>query len=172
MFKATLLLPFVGLLFVAGCAVSQAPAPTVASVEPMTIVPTIYVSRHMRKGEGDDPPLSAQGSAEAERLAALLSDKSIKAIFVTPTRRSRETAAPLAAATGAAVETYDPRDNAALARRVAAIPGSILIVGHSNTVPEIVAAIGGTPPAPMSEEDFGRLFAVERANGKTVESRV
>ncbi|MEO7655093.1 MAG: histidine phosphatase family protein [Sphingomicrobium sp.] len=138
----------------------------------MTIVPTVYVSRHMRKGEGDDPPLSDAGSAEAGRLTALLRDKGISAIFVTPTRRSRETGQPLAAATGAAIETYDPRDNAALAQRVAAFPGSILIVGHSNTVPEIVAAIGGTPPAPMTEEDFGRLFAVERANGKTSESRI
>ena len=141
-----------------------------ASVEPMTQVPTIYVSRHMRKEAGDDPSLSAAGAAEAVRLAQLLENRGIAAIFVTPTKRSRETAEPLAKATGAAVETYDPRDNAALARRVAAIPGSVLIVGHSNTVPDIVAAVGGTTPGPMTEEDFGRLFAIERATGKTSET--
>ena len=108
---------------------------------------------------------------EAVRLAELLKGKGIAAIFVTATKRSRETAQPLATATGAPVETYDPRDNAALATRAAAIPGSILIVGHSNTVPAIVAAVGGTPPGPMTEEDFGRIFAVERSSGKTVESR-
>ena len=138
----------------------------------MTQVPTIYVSRHMRKDDGDDPNLSAQGAAEALRLAELLKGKGIAAIFVTPTKRSRETAQPLATATGAPVETYDPRDNAALAKMVATIPGSILIVGHSNTVPAIVAAVGGSPPGPMTEEEFGRLFAVERASGKTVESRL
>ena len=37
----------------------------------------------------------------------------------------------------------------------------MLIVGHSNTVPDLVAAFGGTRPAPMSEEDFGTLFVVE-----------
>ncbi|MEO7602178.1 MAG: histidine phosphatase family protein [Sphingomicrobium sp.] len=157
---------------VVACTAPDRAASPAASAEPMTQVPTFYVSRHMRKGAGDDPPLSAQGAVEAARLADLLKGKGISAIFVTDTVRSRQTAAPLAAATGAPVETYDPRDNAALARRAAAIPGSILIVGHSNTVPAIVAALGGTPPGPMSEEDFGRLFAVERANGKTVETRL
>ena len=141
-------------------------------VEPVAQVPTIYVSRHMRKGEGDDPSLSAQGAAEAVRLAELLKGRGIAAIFVTPTKRSRETAEPLAKATEAPTETYDPRDNAALAKRVAAIPGSILIVGHSNTVPAIVATVGGTPPGSMTEEDYGRIFAVERATGKTVETRL
>jgi broad specificity phosphatase PhoE len=143
-----------------------------ASAEPMTQVPTFYVIRHMRKGAGDDPPLSAEGAVEAHRLAGLLKGKGIAAIFVTDTIRSRQTGQPLAIATGIALQTYDPRDNSALARRAAAFPGSILIVGHSNTVPAIVAALGGTPPGPMSEEDYGRLFAVERANGKTVETRL
>ena len=164
-----LLLP--ALLLLSGCA-SQGPAATVTAVEPMSHAPTFYVSRHMRKGAGDDPSLSAQGAAEAAQLAELLKDRGIAAIFVTPTKRSRETAQPLSAATGAPIETYDPRDNAALAKRAAAIAGSILIVGHSNTVPAIVAAVGGTPPGPMTEEDFGRIFAVERATGKTVESRL
>ena len=155
----------------AGCT-AQTPPAAATAVEPMAQVPTIYVSRHMRKGEGDDPNLSAQGVGDAVRLAELLRDRGIAAIFVTPTKRSRETAEPLAKATGAPIETYDPRDNAALAQKAAAIPGSILIVGHSNTVPAIVAAVGGTAPGPMTEEDFGRLFAVERATGKTVETRL
>jgi phosphohistidine phosphatase SixA len=153
------------------CAPQSPPTP-VAAVEPMAQVPTIFVSRHMRKGAGDDPSLSAAGAEEAVRLAELLKGRGIAAIFVTATKRSRETAQPLATATGARVETYDPRDNAELAKRAAAIPGSILIVGHSNTVPAIVAAVGGTPPGPMTEADYGRIFAVERATGKTVESRL
>lgn len=165
------LLLILAMPLLAGCA-SQNPPASVAVVEPMTQVPTIYVSRHMRKGEGDDPSLSAAGAEEAVRLAELLKERGIAAIFVTPTKRSRETAQPLAAVTGAPIQTYDPRDNAGLATRAAAIPGSILLVGHSNTVPAIIAAVGGTPPGPMTEEDFGRIFAVERATGKTVETRL
>ena len=170
MLKPIMLL--IGALTLAGCANQAAPIDPVAATEPAAQVPTIYVSRHMRKGEGDDPSLSAQGAAEAAQLAALLKDRGIMAIFVTPTKRSRETAQPLATGTGAPIETYDPRDTAALAQRAAAIAGSILIVGHSNTVPAIVAAVGATAPGPMTEEDFGRIFAVERATGKTVESRL
>lgn len=158
------------LAFLPACTPATAPAASSASIEPVTEVPTIYVTRHMRKDAGDDPSLSVAGAAEAVRLAELLEGRGIAAIFVTPTRRSSETAAPLAKATGAPIETYDPRDNEALARRVAAIPGSLLIVGHSNTVPAIVAAVGGTAPSPMTEEDYGRLFAVERATGKTSET--
>ena len=168
----TLALLLVAAPLLGGCVSQPRHATPVGVVEPTTQVPTFYVSRHMRKGEGNDPSLSAAGVAEAVRLAALLKDRGIAAIFVTPTRRSRETAAPLAEATGVPIETYDPRDNAALAKRVAAIAGSILIVGHSNTVPDIVAAVGGTSPGPMTEEDFGRVFAVERATGKTVETRL
>jgi broad specificity phosphatase PhoE len=163
---------FLAPLVIAGCASQPAPTAPVAAVEPITAVPTYYVSRHMRKATGDNPPLSAEGATEAVRLAELLKDKGIAAIFVTDTVRSRQTGQPLASALGLELQTYDPRDNAALARRAAAIPGSILIVGHSNTVPDIVAALGGTSPGPMSEEDFGRLFAVERATGKTVETRL
>ncbi len=166
------LILFLALPLLASCVSQPAPSVPVAAVEPMTQVPTFYVSRHMRKGEGNDPPLSTQGAAEAARLADLLKGKGIAAIFVTDTLRSRQTGQPLASGLGLEVQTYDPRDNAALARRAAAIPGSILIVGHSNTVPDIVAALGGTSPGPMSEEDFGRLFAVERVGGKTVESRL
>jgi phosphohistidine phosphatase SixA len=168
MLKPIMLL--IGALALAACAAQNAPATSVAATEPASQVPTIYVSRHMRKGEGDDPSLSAQGAAEAAQLAALLKDRGIATIFVTPTKRSRETAQPLANAMGARIETYNPRDNAALAKRAAAIPGSILIVGHSNTVPAIVAAVGGIPPAAMSEDDYGRIFAIERATGKTVET--
>ncbi len=125
----------------------------------------------MRKGEGEDPSLSAAGAQEAERLAALLKDRGIAAIFVTPTKRSRETAQPLATVTGAPIETYDPRDNAALAQRAAAIPGSILIVGHSNTVPDIVAALGGLRPAPLTHHDFGDLWLVE-PGGATLKLRI
>lgn len=170
--KSLSLILLAGVLMLGGCA-APAPVPQAsASTTPMTQVPTIFVSRHMRKDEGDDPALSSAGAADAVVLAERLRNAGIAAIFVTPTRRSRETGAPVAKATGAPIETYDPRDNAALARRVAVIPGSVLIVGHSNTVPAIVAAVGGSPPGPMSEEDFGRLFAVERATGKTVETRL
>lgn len=160
---------FLALALVAGCAPRPAPVPH--SLQAKAMVPTIYVIRHMEKAPGDDPVLSSAGEANAKRLAAALKDKDIDAIFVTDTRRSRMTAAPLAAALGLQPQVYDPKDNAALAAKVANVPGSVLVVGHSNTVPGLVAAFGGAAPAPMDESDYGRLFAIRRSDGTTVESR-
>ncbi|MEO6433101.1 MAG: histidine phosphatase family protein [Sphingomicrobium sp.] len=135
------------------------------------LVPTVYVTRHMHKAAGDDPMLSDEGMAEAQRLAAALRNKGVAVIFVTATRRSRQSGEPLAAVTGAPIEVYDPKNTAALVTRIAAIPGSVLVVGHSNTVPELVVAFGGPAIGPMAETDYGRLFAIRRVDGATVESR-
>ena len=149
----------VGALALAGFAAPDAaPLPDPAAV---AISKPVYVSRHLQKREGNDPSLTDEGAANAQKLAAMLADKGITAIFVTPTRRTTQTAEPLAKRLGIAITTYDPRDPAALVRTVAAAGGPVLIVGHSNTVPDLVAAFGGTRPAPMSEEDFGTLFVVE-----------
>lgn len=147
----------------AGCA--AAPAGVVAAdaleATPATAQKTIFVIRHLQKGEGADPSLTAQGAAGAQRLADILQDKKIVAIFATPTRRAMETAAPLAQRLAIPVTPYDPRNPQALVAVVAAAPGPVLVVGHSNTVPDLVAAFGGAAPAPLSDEDYGTLFAVE-----------
>jgi broad specificity phosphatase PhoE len=155
---------FLGAIALAACGVqhSAASAAPQAGNAEIAAPKQVFVTRHLQKGQGDDPPLTAEGTANAEKLAAMLADKGITAIFVTPTRRTTETAAPLAKLLGISITTYDPRDPQALARSVAAVQGSVLVVGHSNTVPDLVALFGGdTKPAPMSEEDFGTLFVVD-----------
>ncbi|HEU5483068.1 MAG TPA: histidine phosphatase family protein [Sphingomicrobium sp.] len=149
----------IGAMAVASACATAQPAP--ASSAEVAAPKNVYVTRHLQKGEGDDPSLTAEGSANAEKLAAMLADKGITAIFVTPTRRTTETATPLAKRLGITITTYDPRDPDALVKAVAAAPGPVLVVGHSNTVPDLVARFGGQRPAPMSEEDFGTLFVVE-----------
>ena len=121
----------------------------------------VFVIRHLQKGEGPDPSLTAEGQANAERLAAMLKDKGIKAIFATQTRRAMETGEPLAKALGLKVTPYDPANVAALAGAVRAAAGPVLIVGHSNTVPELVALFGGARPAPIADNEYGTLFEVE-----------
>jgi len=125
----------------------------------------VYIVRHLQKGEGDDPSLSAEGAANARKLAAVLKAAGISAIFATPTKRAMETAAPLAQALGLSVAPYDPGDEDALFAAAAAAPGPVLIVGHSNTVPDLVARFGGAKPAPLTEQDYGTLFLVKPDGG-------
>lgn len=141
----------------AGCAASSGPA---AVLQPVDDVAAVYVVRHFEKGPGDDPSLTPQGAARAKALARMLVSSGITAIFATPTRRAIESAAPLAQRLGINVTPYDPRDPEALARAVAAANGAVLVVGHSNTVPELVERFGGARPAPLTEADYGTLFEV------------
>lgn len=150
----TLFRPLAALLLfaLAGCA-TAAPEPA---------PPSWYVVRHLQKSDGQDPGLSAEGARNAERLASRFDDDRPAAIYVSTTRRARETAAPLAARLGLTMKEYDPRDTPGLIARVRAETGTVLIVGHSNTVPEIVARLGGTRPADLAETDYGDIFRVRR----------
>ena len=92
------------------------------------------------------------------RLVGLFAADPPRVIYVSTTRRARETAAPLAAKLRAEVRGYDPGDTAALVARVLAERGPVLVVGHSNTVPEIVARLGGARPAALAETDYGDVW--------------
>lgn len=144
----------------------------------------VIVVRHAEKASNDarDPDLAAEGEARARRLAAALAGSRLDAAYATQLKRTRQTAAPAAAAAGIEV-TVRPIDgeNAAtyaadLAQDLRAWPkGSVvLVVGHSNTVPGIVAALDGRPPREMPETEYDRFTTVRlRAEGgaDTVVSR-
>ena len=122
----------------------------------------VYVMRHLEKAAGEDPPLTEEGAILADLLAGMFGGKDwdIKAVFATKTRRAQQTGAPLAKFVGVPVTPYDPRDVPALVTAVKAVPGNVLVVGHSNTVPDLVAAFGGAKPAPLSESDYGTIYQV------------
>jgi phosphohistidine phosphatase SixA len=123
----------------------------------------VYIMRHLQKAEGSDPPLSPAGASQAQALASVLARSGIMAIFATPTRRAMETAEPLAKRLGIRVTAYDPSAPGKLVEAAAAIHGSVLIVGHSNTVPDLVTRFGGAPAPVIGDEDYGTVFIVDPA---------
>lgn len=127
----------------------------------------IYVTRHYDTPAGEaDPDLTPQGKARADQLAAWFYGRTLKAIYVSDFKRSRQTAAPLAAAVGVTPETYDPKDTPAIVARAKAAGGPVLIVGHSNTVPDLVEQLGGKRPGDLQHEDFGDLWTIEKGTGE------
>jgi broad specificity phosphatase PhoE len=141
------------------------------SPAPAQEAPTRYVMRHLDTPKGErDPDLLPTGAARAKALVAWFEGKPLAAVFATPYRRTQQTAAPIAAARGLTVQTYDPADTDTLIARVKAIAGPVLIVGHSNTVPDIVAALGGERPGELAHEDFGDVWTLS-ASG-TVRQRL
>ncbi len=145
------LIPLMLTLLTAACASMPAPR-----------APDFHVVRHLHTPEGErDPDLTEQGKTAAEWLAARFEHRPPAAIYVTDFRRSRQTAEPLARRHGLVPIVYDPADTPGLVARVRAGPLPALIIGHSNTVPDIVEQLGGTRPAPLSHPDFGDIWEVD-----------
>jgi broad specificity phosphatase PhoE len=124
---------------------------------------TVVLVRHAEKEPGDttDPGLSPAGSARAERLARMLSDASVDAIFVSQYRRTQQTAQPLAAALGLqpVVVPAEEQDRLVELLRVACDGVRVVVVGHSNTLPAIAVALGARL-GPVDEADYGGFWVV------------
>lgn len=123
------------------------------------------VLRHGEKADDGsrDPALAEVGKARAARIAAALRDAPLQAVYATAYRRTQSTAAPAAAAHGLQVRTYEaggPAAAFAAELRAAHPRGTVLVVGHSNTVPALAAALCACPVAPMAEDAYGRWIEV------------
>ena len=130
---------------------------------------TVFVVRHAERADAGtgggtmmatDPELSAAGRARAEALASALKDAGVTGIFVTEFKRTQQTAAPLAKLLGVTVQTISSKDTAALVSRLKSATGNVLVVGHSNTVPDIVKGLGIATPVTIGEADYDNLFVV------------
>lgn len=116
-----------------------------------------YVVRHADRDGGLDGLKSPEGTDRAEALADLLDGVEITAVFSTDTVRTRSTAQPLADRLGLVITLYeDPVElsTAVLEEHEGEI---VLIVGHSNTVPQIVTELGGVVPAALPLDGFGYI---------------
>ena len=147
-------------------------ASTHAVVEDDGTETVVYLVRHAEKEPGDDPALTAEGRDRAAALAEILAGEGVDRILSSDTRRTRETAAPLAERLGLDVEIYDPHDLAELVTRLREASGeTLLVVGHSNTTPEAVRLLGGDPVSPMPDDEYDRLYRVELPSGRTTLER-
>lgn len=101
----------------------------------------VYAVRHAEKGSGRDPELTEAGAARAAELARVLADVTLDAVYSTNTRRTKLTAQPVADGHDLEIQTYDP---AGLAKTLKAGEArTALVVGHSNTTPDLIRALGG-----------------------------
>jgi broad specificity phosphatase PhoE len=139
-------------------------APTVAAAT------VVLVMRHAeRAADGSpDPSLTGAGMVRARALAAAVTHGGVQAVFATQLRRTRETAEPLARAAGVPVtERSIGATNAStyaleLAHEIRDRHAgqTVAVVGHSNTVPALVAALSGGAAPAVGENDYGDVFVV------------
>jgi broad specificity phosphatase PhoE len=130
---------------------------------------TIIFVRHAEKAlqEGDDPSLSAAGRVRVAELTRQLVDADVvagvDAIYATPFKRTQETARPLAQALGIPITTYDASDRETVLDDIlSAHKGKIvLVVGHSNTLPELIANLGASKKVPeIAENEYDNIYIV------------
>jgi phosphohistidine phosphatase SixA len=122
----------------------------------------VFLVRHAEKtAEATDPPLSGAGRDRAQELANLLEDAGVTAVHTTDFRRTRQTAEPLARRLGLEPSLYDPQQPDALVAAIEKQGGRHLVVGHSNTVPELVVLLGGDGGSEIDEAgEYDRLYVV------------
>jgi phosphohistidine phosphatase SixA len=128
---------------------------------PATAQKAVLLVRHAEKvDESKDPPLSAAGKARARSLARHLRTAGVTAIFVTQYKRTASTAAPLAAVASVKAVVIDADDRQALVDRIRKEKGVVLVVGHSDTVPEILRLMGHPEPVTIARTEYDSLFVL------------
>lgn len=131
---------------------------------------TVVLLRHAEKQPGtiDDAPLTPQGEQRAARLAQMFGDGEkfgrVQKIYITDTKRSQQTAEELAQRLNLKPVVVEAGTTAgALADRVLSENrgGLALVVGHSNTVPQLVAKLAHADKVPqIGEEEFDTMYVV------------
>ena len=127
---------------------------------------TVILVRHAEKAAApaNDPPLTEAGQARAKALAVIARDAGVTAIVTTQFARTRETGAPAAEAlhiTPDVVTAGGSQHVQDVARVIRSHAGGVvLVVGHSNTIPAIIAALGAPQPPPICDSEYDNLYIV------------
>jgi len=127
----------------------------------------ILLVRHAERppldAPGDDPSLTDAGKARAERLPAAVARYGVRAIYVTRFRRTQETAKPTAERLGL-VPIVESDTNELVKALKARGNDAVLVVGHSDTLPDVIEAFGG-PAVAVGDDDYDDLFVLVPATG-------
>jgi broad specificity phosphatase PhoE len=137
---------------------------------------TYYIVRHAEKESSttmsantmtSDVPLSEAGKQRAAALKTALQKENIKYIFSTNYIRTKSTARPLGDAINVPIEIYDPKDSA-FVNKLKSLSGNVLVVGHSNTVDDLVNELTGKKEinGDLPDSEYGDLFIVKKKGNK------
>lgn len=132
---------------------------------------TYYVVRHAEKAtpspgttmsSPNNPPLSPAGEQRAQALLETLKNSKVEYIFSTNTTRTMSTAEPLRNYRALTTQTYGPMPDSAFIQKMKGLKKNVLIVGHSNTVDDIVNGLTGekSVPGDLDDSEYSNLFVI------------
>ena len=127
---------------------------------PLTLILVRHAEKKIVPPENKDPDLSPAGMARAEELVRMFGDSGIGAIYATQYKRTQQTVKPLADKLNIPVTQIDAKKTADLVKQIRAQNAGqvIFIAGHNNTVPEIIAAMGGPQLPIIPETEYDNLY--------------
>ncbi len=148
------------LLILSATAISFATSSSTEGPAPLTVILVRHGEKAVVPPENKDPDLSAAGLARAESIKKMFADAGVAAVYATQYKRTQQTAKPLADRLGLAVTQVDARNTADLVKQIRAQSAGqvVFITGHNNTVPEIIAALGGPKLPIIPETEYDNLF--------------
>jgi phosphohistidine phosphatase SixA len=134
--------------------------PAAVDHSPVTVILVRHAEKEIVPPENKDPDLSLAGLARAEEVARMFGDAGITAIYATQYKRTQQTVKPMASKLGIRVTQVEAKKTAELVKQIrSANAGQVIfIAGHNNTVPEIIAALGGPQLPIIPEEQFDNLY--------------
>jgi 2,3-bisphosphoglycerate-dependent phosphoglycerate mutase len=123
---------------------------------------SIYLVRHEEKQAVlDDPKLTPCGQLRAEQIATMLEHTQIKHVYSTAYRRTVATAAPFAKQKQLTIQEYLPKKLSPFAQKLLKQKENVLVVGHSNTTPQLSALLSAFDVAALSEQQYRNLYQVQ-----------
>ena len=136
---------------------AQSPA---ANPQPLTIILVRHAEKEVVPPENKDPNLSLAGQARAQELARMFGGAGVTSIYATQYKRTQQTVKPLADKLGVPATQVEAQKTPELVKRIrASKPGEVVfLAGHNNSVPEIIAALGGPKLPLIPETEYDNLF--------------
>lgn len=122
----------------------------------------VFIIRHAERADGEDPPITPAGRDRSVRWAEMLSGAGIAHVYTSTARRTAETGAIIAEALGVESEALPPNDIAPLLDLMSFDfeDERVLVVGHTETIPNILREFGAFEQIELSRDDYGRMFVV------------
>ena len=136
------------------------------------IITKIILVRHAEKADDgtNNPPLSSEGILRAERLNALLADIKIDSLYATPYKRTEQTLGIVSKNRNIKISNYNPSDKLFSENLLKNKGKTMLVAGHSNTIPALVnTLIKSNKYQQLAETEFGKIWILTFKNGELID---
>ena len=140
--------------------------PLAMAQPPITLILVRHAEKKIVPPENKDPDLSPAGLERAEELARMFGGAGVTAIYATQYKRTQQTVKPLADKLRLTVNQVEAKETAELVKQIRARGAGqvIFIAGHNNSVPEIIAAMGGPKMPIIPESEYDNLYILTVQN--------